>query len=249
MKLTTGFIAAGGILCAVLLAGSGCGGGGGTTAPGTTLVRSSITEAGGRAQITMRWPASSKTGGRLVPAASDSARVSFFDAQGKLLQTGLLVRPDANGGQVSINTFTDLPPGVLTVSATAFPNADGTGVAQANVVGQTTIVQNQLVTVTLTMNTTITRVEILPVNVQFTGNGTTTLNAAAYDADNNLVLTNSWNWQNSNPDVLNLVFNGAIADIQATGTGTTVVTATETESGAFATKTLQVSVSGPPPSP
>ena len=247
MKTTTKWAAV--LSGLALIAGAGCGGGG-TTIPGAarqtapTLASAAPAVSGGRAQIAIRWPASSKAG-RLVPSASDSVRVSFVDTGGTVLQSKLVVRPDS-GGAVSIDTFVDLPPGTLTVSAAAYPNADGTGVAQASVVGQAVITQNQLTTVTLTMNSEITRVEILPVNVQFTGNGTTTLNAAAYNAAGELVLTNSWDWQNSNPAVLNLTPNGASADIQATGTGQTVITLTETETGTFATKTLQVTVNTTP---
>ena len=224
---------------------AGCGSGGGNHSPATPTA-STVTAAtsGGRATISLRWPDSAvptatSRAGRLVPTASFSVSVSFLDANGAVLQTALLVRP-VNGGTVSASTFSNLPPGNLTVQATAFPNPDGTGVAQASVSGQALIVQNQLTPVSLTMNSTITRVEILPVIVQFTGNGATTLNAAAYDASGNLVLTNQWKWENSDPNIIALVPKGATADITALNVGQTTVTLTETESGSLATKVLDV---------
>ena len=232
------FVVGGGVF---VLSLSGCGGGSMKTA--SPSLSQAVSATGGRAQISLRWPDAPVQTGRLVPVDANSIRVSFLDGNGAVLQTALVVRPAAGGGAVSINTFTDLPPGVLTVTAVAFPNADGTGNAQAAVAGQATIVQNQLTQVNLTMGTTIVRVEILPVIVLFTGNGTTTLNAAAYDAANNLVLTNQWKWENSDPNVISLVPNGATADITAVGTGQTTVTLTETQTGLFATKTLDVTSS------
>ena len=238
-KLTAGCMVLGAILALSL---AGCGGSG-STSPVPQTVPTVTAALGGRATISLRWPDASPTAvatGRLVPTASFSVRVSFLDTNGAVLQTALLVRP-VDGGSVSASTFSNLPPGNLTVQAAAFPNPDGTGVAQASVTGQAIIVQNQLTQVNLTMGTTITRVEILPVNVQFTGNGTTTLFATAYDANNNLVLTNQWKWGNSNPNVLALTPNGATADIGAVSVGQTTVTLTETESGFSAIKVLNVS--------
>ncbi len=234
------------LVAALAFSLAGCGSGGGTT-PLTQLTPTPAPSAAitGRAQISLRWPEKpSASRGRLIPLDAQSVRVSFIDASGGVAQTALLSRPPGTN-PVSRTTFTDLPPGVFTVQATAYPNADGTGIAQASVTGQATIVAAQSVSVPLTLGTTITRVDILPVIVQFTGFEPITLTAVAYDADNNLVLTNQWQWQNSDNNIISLVPNGATATIQAKNVGTCVVTLTETETGQFATKTLQVTSTTP----
>src|SRR5438874_8317728 len=102
------------LLAAVVMAAvgiHGCGGG----APASRT---------GRATFTVIWPPPS----RLIPAASNSIKVDIKDGN-QTVASQTLPRP--SGGGPATVTFATLPVGALTATATAYPNADGTGVAQA----------------------------------------------------------------------------------------------------------------------
>ena len=103
-----------GILFVLLLAG--CGGGSNT--------QLATTGGQGRATLTVTWPART----RLIPDASNS--IAVVVKQGTTISAQqTLARPAAGG--TSTASFASLPTGTLSVTATAYPNADGTGVAQA----------------------------------------------------------------------------------------------------------------------
>ena len=119
----------------------GCGGDAGKPAPT------------GRATFTVRWPEAGAS--RLIPAAASSIRVEI-KKDGKLVASGVLVPSQPS------KTFDVLPTGTLTATARAFPNADGTGVAQAEASLPLIIAAGQNTPVTLTMASTIDRVEVSP---------------------------------------------------------------------------------------
>ena len=217
----------------------GCAGGGVPTV-------STVTSPTGRVQIVLRWPERPATATRLVPFATNSVNVSFLATDGTTLRSQLLVRPTpaplATGDPPPISstaTFTNLPQGLVNVRATAFPNPDGTGVAQATATVPTTIVAGQLTPVKLAMGSTISYVDILPHQIQLTGKPVL-LNAVAYDAQNNVVLTDQWTWTNSDPTVITMKPSGALDYISAVGPGVTILTATETDSGKSFAKTINV---------
>ena len=95
-------------LYAALLAG--CGGGTGVN-QGAGLATT------GRAVFTIRWPQRT----RLIPDAANSILVSVNQDSTQVGQK-LLPRP-ATGNTTTV-TFDPLPVGTLSVTATAFPNAD-----------------------------------------------------------------------------------------------------------------------------
>jgi hypothetical protein len=228
------------VLPAALFAGllAGCGGGGRVSSDGPPAGQ-------GRATIMVHWPlrSVSVSASRLIPATANSIRVSFLSGSTEVKNT-LLVRPSTGNGDLPTSTtVVDLPQGGLSVVAQAFPSSDGTGTPQAG--GNTTaqIVAGKSTRVSLTLGTTITRVAILPDTVQLTGNPVT-INATAFDAQGNVVLTNSWTWENSQPNVLRLVPAGVNATITALSAGSSVVTLTETESAKSIAKQFNVTVIG-----
>jgi hypothetical protein len=124
---------------------AGCGGGSSTPAGSAT----------GDARITISWPAR----GRLIPLAANSIKVTFALA-GSTVQERIVARPVS--GDQSLVTFTNLKVGTLTLTGIAYPNADGTGIAQARGSTPVAIQSGQTGTVTLTMNSTIDHIDISP---------------------------------------------------------------------------------------
>src|ERR1041385_3282125 len=100
---------------ALLLALVGCGSGSQTP---------SLSKATGSATFTVTWPNPS----RLIPKASASIVVQILNGSTQIASQ-TLARP-ASGGTATA-TFPLLPPGTLTAKATAYPQANGSGVAQA----------------------------------------------------------------------------------------------------------------------
>src|SRR5437660_1495029 len=108
-------------------------------------------------QIVMKviWP--DRT--RLIPIASNSVRISISNGATQY-GTALVPRPPT-GNQAS-TTFDHVPGGPATVTALAYPNTDGSGVAQAKGVTPVDVLSNQTTNVTLTMASTIVRIDITP---------------------------------------------------------------------------------------
>ena len=75
-----------------------------------------------------------------------------------LVDQKLVARP-ANGGTVTVR-FDPLPVGTFTVTSTAFPNADGTGTAQATASIPLILQAGQNTDFTLTMGSTIDHLEL-----------------------------------------------------------------------------------------
>src|SRR5258706_7913050 len=133
----------------ILLAGllAGCGGGHQAAPPAART---------GKATFVVKWPARTS---RLIPIASNSIRVVLMK-NGAEVGNQLLPRPP--GAETSQAVFDPLPTGNLIATATAFPNADGTGVAQATGTAGLNILPGANTTITLTMGTTITKVVVAP---------------------------------------------------------------------------------------
>jgi hypothetical protein len=191
----------------------GCGGsGGGNNASGT-----------GSAALSITWP----TRSRLIPAAANSIRVTFSQS-GTVLADQLIPRPAA-GGTSSV-TVNNLKVGSVLMTATAYPNADGSGAAQAT--GSTTIsiTDNQTANVILTMNSTIDHLEVTnaPLTLPVGGNLQTAVRAI--DATGALVLTTPGKitYDSSNHAVATIDSNGLLHGV---GGGSSQITIVETESG------------------
>lgn len=199
------------------------------------LVRTASTPAPrGRATFAVRWP----TRSRLIPAAAESIVVQIKKGA-TVLQQQVLARPTSGGNGSA--TFEQLPIGVLTAVATAYPTPGGTGIAQATASTSVTIQPEQNTSFGLTMASTIDHLSVSPSGTITVGKGKTVpLTAAALDAAGNLVLTAALKWSSSAPGVAAVDSAGVVTGV---GVGTATITVKETESG----KTLAVplSVLGP----
>lgn len=195
---------------------AGCGGGGG----------SKSVSSRGVMELYLKWP--ERSASRQIPAGANSVRITIRSNDGGILSERLLVRPTSSDA-LTTETFT-LPATQLQVVAIAYPNADGTGTAQAETKTTTRVSDAQPTELHLAMESTIARVKVTPENIPLTGHPVL-LTANAYDADNNLVLTDRWEWKNSNSKVITLQPGGNTAILTAVGPGSSEVTVTETESG------------------
>lgn len=210
------------VATAVLTILSGCGGGGNSSA---------IAVSGGSLQVGVIWPEPS----RLIPIASNSIKIEVYDGA-NLVATDLIPKP------LTLATFSNVPTGNLTVVATAYPNVDGTGVAQATGTAGALITVGNVTTVSLTMGSTITHIDMTPTSLNLTGGQTSSVVATPKDASNNVVLVSPLNltYLSSNPLVATVgLLDGSVLALLE---GTTTITATELESGVSGTATVNVAV-------
>ena len=216
-------------LLAILI--TGCGGG---------SPKNAVTQTTGRATFTVHWPAR-KT--RLIPEASNSILVTVT-RNGATVGTKLLVRP-VDPPFDTTASFDPLPTGSLQVMAKAYPNADGTGVAQASGAATLVVITNQNATLNLTIGSTITKVVVSPLSLSIGYASTAapeTLTASAMDVDGNVVLTsgNTFNWSSGNTNYVGVNPTQAMATVNGLAIGETQVTATETESNISGASTVKV---------
>jgi uncharacterized protein YjdB len=185
----------------------------------------------GKLRVGVTWAEPS----RLVPIASNSIKVQVFDGATEVA-SAVIPKP------LTIKTFDELPTGNLTVVASAYPETDGSGVAQATGSVPATITAGTITTVNLTMATTITHVDVTPVTSSLSAGQTTTLVATPKDANNNVVLVSPLNivWSSSNPLVAAVV--PATGLVTALLMGDATITATEVESGVSGAADVNVSV-------
>lgn len=208
----------------VLLLGlltTGCGGGAG----GGSGTSNNNGTSRGQVTVHVRWP--ERPASRQIPASANSVRVIVRSGSRDIVDR-LLVRPSVED-TLTTEIISDLPQATLNVEAEAFPNADGTGVAQAHAVTTVTVRGNEATDLNLTMDSTIARVAILPDSMPISS--PMIITAAAFDAQNNLILTDHWQWASTNTGVIRVEPNGGTATLTAVGPGEARIVLTETESG------------------
>lgn len=234
-------VSVGGFALLALLGGTaGCGGGngGGSTAGNGT---STGTRAAGHVKIHIVWPAPIPT--RLIPVLSNSIRIVITDS-GQTLAEQVVRRP-TDGSNISDVAFDSLSPGDVVVIATAYPNSDGTGTAQAAGSVPVTVVSDQVVPASVTMGTTIDHLELngsAPLYA-YTGRTSNAYTVTARDASGNVVLFPSGGvtWADDGGGVISVAASGQVTG-NTVGTGN--ITVTDSESGKSSTLPVTVRPSG-----
>ena len=208
----------------LLLFLAGCGGGGGDSSSSQT----------GRAEFVINWPDST----RLIPAAAKSIKINLT---GTATVEKTVARPAAGTNQTTVS-FPDLVVGAYNVAASAYPNADATGVAQATGTSTVTIVKAQTATGALTMNSTVSKVSLTPATASIAIGGTQGVTGSAEDAAKAIVLTEptKWTWTTSDATLATVSASGNPATVTGVKAGTVTITGTESESGKKATATIMV---------
>lgn len=210
---------------------SGCGGSNNPSAGATTSATQSQV---GRATFAVRWPERSST--RLIPFAAESIKVQLV-REGALLGEAVLTCP-ANGGE-AVATFERLPPGDVTVQATAYPTATGDGVGQARAEVTVTVQAGQTTPTRLTLASTIDRLEITPALTALTLGQKVRVAATALNANGEVVITNlaTLQWSSSLPNIADVAADGLITGITD---GQATITVRDSESGKSASLNLSV---------
>ncbi len=190
----------------------------------------------GRAAVTIQWPATAASS-RLIPVAAQSIKLTISDTTG-FSATQTVARP-ASGNTSTVN-FTNLPVGLLSVSATAYPQAGATGTPQATGTAPVTTLANQQVGLNLTMASTINSLAITSNGLSVSLNGSLQLTATAKDAANSTVLVASGNitWSSAAPGVASV--NAATGLVTGVSVGTAVISARESDSQKSQTATVTV---------
>ena len=205
----------------------GCGGGSGLSGSNSALSTTSTSgsRAKGRAVVHVKWPVHAKT--RLIPAGANSIKISIRKGDSEIAST-TLTRPADGSPLVSTYAFQNLPLGSLTATASAYPNADGTGIAQAVGANTLLITANQDSPLTLTMDATIVGVSVTGASAVATG-ATDTLIAAAQDGSGAVVLIGPGALTWSSSDATKATIDPATGIATGVAPGLTTITATYQE--------------------
>jgi sugar lactone lactonase YvrE len=126
------------------------------------------------------------------------------------------------------------------VTATAFPDADGTGTPVAQATTQATVPSGSAANVPLALGTTITQIAITPASAAIDVFEKVAFSAQAMDGSSNTVLVPSgFNWSTDNAAIASVSSSG---DVTGSAEGTATITATEPESGVSGSTTVTVGV-------
>ena len=220
---------------------SGCGGNNKTVTANSATPATRVT---GDTSFSVKWPARDAAT-RLVPVASNSIRVRVTNpGDATVLGEVILARPAGNAAVVTTGTLRALPVGTLSATAIAYPNTDGTGVAQASASASVTVRVGTNAPLALTMGSTIASVEIAPSLLELEPGDEFEVSITAKDAAGNTVLTGSaLRWATGSVTTARVTVDPAtpsIATVRGLVNGATQLSVTEVESGKTATIPLTV---------
>jgi probable HAF family extracellular repeat protein len=199
------------------------------------------TNTEGTARFTIVWPERTS---RLIPEGANSIKL---DLVGASHVTRVVPRPPAGTNTTTV-TLSDITVGDYTVTATAHPDTSGFATAQASGSLPLTVRKGETVDASLTMDSTITSVDIRSNGVTIASGlyalrfGTSVnLDATAYDSTGAVVLVapGQWVWGNDNTTNFTVTPSGATANVLAHNTYASItISLRESESGKTAAVTL-----------
>ena len=146
----------------------------------------------GTATLKITWPVQT----RVIPEASNSITIQL-QSGGQNAASATIVRPSTSW------TSPVLTPGTYTLTAAAYPSANGSGNAQASGIGSVTIAANANTPSSVTMGSTVTALTIVPSSATVGVGGTVQIGAPATDAVGNIVLVanDTIQWLSSDPTI------------------------------------------------
>jgi hypothetical protein len=208
---------------------AGCAGSSGTPA-GTQPAQTR------RALFQIAWPARPSDTSRLVPAAANSVQVTILSGT-TVVSSQLAVRPAA-GGSTTV-TFDSLPVGAFTVSAAAYPQADGTGTVLATATAPLSLFSAQTTQFSLTLQSTIDHLELSVPATTVNAGTTMQVGVTAKDATGAIVLLtpSKLAWNSSNTSVASVDGSGNVGGLFA---GATSISVQDSESNKSASAVITV---------
>ncbi|MBC7330739.1 Ig-like domain-containing protein, partial [bacterium] len=188
----------------------------------------------GGISIRIVWPENNDQ--RLIPSATNSVKIRIMKGTNVVL-TDVIPR-EAGEAEVK-KSYKDIPVGDVIFEASAYASQDGTGVALARGSATVQITLGEYAQVSITMASTITKVEVTPAEATLSVGETLQLTATAKDADGNIVLVpeGGFSWQSSNPAVAEVDEGGKVT---AKSEGSATITAREKESGKSGSASIKV---------
>lgn len=187
-----------------------------------------------RAKVTIVWPERKST--RLIPVASNALKVTIQGINGFTV-TQVISRP------VTAAVFTNLPPGALTIIATAHADTFG-AVEPAQAYGAQVVnaLPDEQFQLGLTLGSTIDRVELTTAKATLDIGTTVTCAVTAKNAAGLVVLTNAstWSWSTVNGAVATVIGTGLTAVVTGVAAGTTGVVVRENESTKSVTSQITI---------
>jgi hypothetical protein len=215
------------LLAVCLLGNFGC--------DGSHPVATSGAQRRGAVTFTVKWSARTT---RLVPAAANSVVITLTGEGQTATQT---INRSTDSLGTSSATFSNLLPLKFTVQATAYPDTDGGGTAQATGAMVIQIEPNSGISLAIQMDSTITDVVVTPTNPSVILGQSTQLIATAHNLQGDFVLVDSskWKWTSDNPAVASLSPTGERALLNGVTIGSANITVTDLES----TKSAQTAAS------
>lgn len=175
----------------------------------------------GKMRLNVIWPGAQ---GRVIPANAQSVVIQAKQGA-TVVGSALVVRP------ASTATLNELPTGSLSVVATAYPNADGTGNAMATATVPTTLTANNTTNVDITLASTIDHLEVTPSPFILGATLSDTINVVARDSGGAVVLLapSALSFSSSNPAVASVSGSGTVT--AGSSDGSTTISILESDSG------------------
>lgn len=219
----------------LLLCCGGCGGGASYPNGGASVSANAVAIGTGRATFHIAWPSVAPS--RLIPEASESIEIRVMD--GAKIVKSVVVRR----GQSEV-TIEELPAKKLLNVLRAFPNADASGVVQAEGSAEVEIKPDENAEIALTLASTVA-------NVRLTAEGGGVIDASEKVAltvsprsaadEVVLVRPSGFRYVSLSPDVATVDAAGLVTGQQG---GAAIIEVTEIESGKTARYTVVVSPTG-----
>ncbi|MBD3175362.1 MAG: hypothetical protein GF320_09280 [Armatimonadia bacterium] len=187
----------------------------------------------GALTVTVEWP---EVSAELIPSNTQLILVQVTrSSDGSDLGELRLTQAQPTGTLAGILAGTECQ-----VTATAFPDADGTGTPVAQATTQATVPSGSAANVPLALGTTITQIAITPASAAIDVFEKVAFSAQAMDGSSNTVLVPSgFGWSTDDAAVASI---SSSAVVTGNAEGTATITATEPESGASGSTTVTVGV-------
>lgn len=172
----------------------------------------------GKVSISVTWP----TPSRVIPVAAKSIGISIKNSKGITVVSTFIAKPTTSW------VSSDLAVDSYTLTATAYPNSDATGTAQATGVTNFAPLESQTVPVSISMGSTVKSVTLSAATQSLKVSEAVQVSATCKDAQGNLVLVHpsTLNWSSSQSTIASTSLDGLITGVSA---GLSNITATFNE--------------------